>query len=325
MKKTDGEYQTEQRMAAKLKAIPLPDFENKTVLDVGCDHGHWCWLAAERGAAHVVGLDRNREARGTPIDLIARNREIAASECQPCSFEHIDLGRQWREFGKFDVVLCFSMYHHFFENCGDHDAVWFWLWRHCKTELLWENPVDINDAVVRRNVSPDNQKNYTRDKILAAAEKYFTVERVGPALHEPFREVWRCRPKQLPIETFTGKTETGVGGATTAFNYSGGRRRKLVHDILGVEVLPGSLNVRLRSHFDWNSGYFRAKVLDPVDRKDLTSDWKPRWARFYPVRANDIPCFAFRFEGERYIETFVELISDRRLRDAIGDEVKLCR
>ena len=45
------DYQTLRRMAAKLQAVPLPELRGKRVLDVGCDAGAWCWLAAEQGAA----------------------------------------------------------------------------------------------------------------------------------------------------------------------------------------------------------------------------------------------------------------------------------
>ena len=45
------------RMTDKLKAIPLPDLTGKRVLDIGCDHGFWTFLSAEK-AKKVVALDR---------------------------------------------------------------------------------------------------------------------------------------------------------------------------------------------------------------------------------------------------------------------------
>ena len=35
----------------------LPDFEGKTVLDLGCGYGWHCKYAAGHGAAHVLGVD----------------------------------------------------------------------------------------------------------------------------------------------------------------------------------------------------------------------------------------------------------------------------
>jgi len=73
------DYQTPRRMAAKLQAVPLPELRGKRVLDVGCDAGAWCWLAAEQGAADVLGLDRGREVRGRGfVDVIKENRRCAA-------------------------------------------------------------------------------------------------------------------------------------------------------------------------------------------------------------------------------------------------------
>ncbi|RRG17882.1 class I SAM-dependent methyltransferase [Weissella viridescens] len=39
-----------------LKAI-LPDFQGKTVLDIGCGYGWHCQYAAEQGATSVIGID----------------------------------------------------------------------------------------------------------------------------------------------------------------------------------------------------------------------------------------------------------------------------
>src|SRR6516225_2860235 len=197
------DYQTPRRMAAKLQAMPLPELRGKRVLDVGCDAGAWCWLAAEPGAADVLGLDRGREVRGRGfVDVIKENRRCAAHEGRErCRFERIEIGKQYHIFGHFDVVFCFSVYHHLFEAAGgDHVPIWLWLWFHARLSravLLWEGPVDTSDPVVRVNVSAEHHHTYTRAAILAAASKFFEPEYIGPALHEPTREVWRFRPRAV--------------------------------------------------------------------------------------------------------------------------------
>lgn len=311
-------YQTPERMALKEKAIPLPDLAGKSVLDVGCDHGHWCWLASDLGAGRVLGLDRNRD--GT--DLIVRNIEEAKRRrlSDVCDFAFTNLGKQWREFGKFDVVFCFSMYHHVYENCGDHLAIWYWLWRHTKEELLWENPTGADDDVVRLNVS--RHDTYNRAAILKAAEVYFTVEEIGPALHVKTREVWRCKPRKMAHVHWRGKLTSGGGGATKAFNYADGRRIDEIMNVLGTMMFPGSLNARLDYAFGWDRDYYRAQILDVVERPGLDGEWKPRWARFYPVTVNGIDVHALRFEGEAYGGAYIEFIAPERLRDKIeGEEI----
>lgn len=311
-----NDYQTPERMALKRKAIPLPDLAGKSVLDVGCDHGYWCWLAADLDAQSVVGLDRNRDG----LSLIDWNikKAIETGRAGTFTFEQVNVGKQWREFGKHDVVFCFSMYHHIFENCGDHRAIWFWLWRHTGEELLWENPTGADDPVVRINVS---KPGYDLDAILDAAELYFDVEPIGPALHVKTREVWRCIPKKMPLIPHRGRMTSGGGGASKAFTHADNRRINEIESILGVRMLPGTLNLNLDLPFTWHRDYYRAQLLETVDRSNLNADWKPRWARFYPITVNGIEAHAIRFEGETYRDNYLEVISVKRLRDAIEGEV----
>lgn len=322
------DYQTDKRMALKLQAIPLPDLTGKSVLDVGCDFGFWSFLAADRGAARVVGLDRGRAVRGEVVDLVEMNRSKAAVRwpAERVDFKKTDLGKQWHEYGRFDVVFLFSLYHHIFANCGDHRAIWYWLNRHVSGELLWENPVDDSDAVVKANVPDHLMAKYTRAEIFAAAEHYFHAQPVGPALHEPTREVWRFAPKKRPMGIWAGNVQSGAGGATRAFEYAGGRRMQEIGSILGYIPVPGSLNVWCDRPFDWSADYYRAQVLDVADRRaGLSSAWEPKWARLYPLKIEGIEAHAFRFEGEAYNERFVELVAPCQLRDALNsDRVTLC-
>ena len=307
------DYQTPERMAKKSRAIPLPDLHGKSVLDVGCDHAWWCWEAIRRGAKETLGLDRNRRVYGNQVDLIELNRRAAAG--RPCWFQKIDLGKEWRDTIRCDVVFCFSVYHHIYENCGSHESVWLWLWNHTTEQLLWEGPTSTDDPVVRLNVSHP----YRREDILAAAERYFHVEYVGPALHVKTREVWRCKPKELAPRKLQAKALHGSGGATAAFTHAGGRRIGEIQKILGFTPFPGSLNCRVKG-FDWDRKYFRTQVLDVTNRREgLDSEWTPRWARFYPCDVG----YAFRFEGETYKEWFVELIAPWRLRDGLGEDFEL--
>lgn len=323
------DYQTPKRMAEKLAAIPLPDFEGKTVLDIGCDMGFWSFKAAEEGAVAVLGLDRNREVRGSGlVDLVAENNAAAIRARRPCRFENIDIGKQWREFGRFDAVMLFSVYHHIYANCGSHEAAWFWLSRHVEPDgvLLWEGPVDARDPVVRMNVPDHLRDGYTEKAILTEATRYFRMDYVGPALHEDHRFVYRCVPwERWEIALQGRRTSAGSGGATKAFLHANGRRMDEIERVLGVRPVPGSLNLHVDG-FDWDHDYYRAEILDVVSRRaGLDGEWAPRWARFYPLQMNGIPAWAFRFEGERYAGNFVELIAGERLSDHIQDEVILCR
>lgn len=304
-----GDYQTPERMAVKLAAVPLPSLAGRSVLDVGCDHGAWCQVAIDRGAARVVGLDRGRDVPGRGyVDLAAEN----AIRMPGAEFRRMELGTQWHEFGRFDVVLLLNLYHHVFEACGDHAAIWYWLWRHTAGQLLWEAPLTLADPVAAQHVS----RPYLEEDIRAAAAEFFHVEQIGVGW-VPTRTVWRCWPKALPLLVSAGQARAGAGGASKAFAYANGRRMDEIESVLGVRPIPGSMNVDLPEPFQWDARYYRARVLDVADRgAGLDSDWRPRWARFYPVNVDGGPAWAFRFEGEHYPATFVELIADRRLRGA---------
>lgn len=327
-----GDYQTEARMAAKLAAIPFPSFAGRRVLDIGTDHGFFAFLAAERGSSHVLGIDRNREVRGQGrVDLYARNTAEAEARGvgDKVFFAEMNVGRQWHEAGRFDVVLLMSVYHHIFEQCGSHDAVWYWLWRHCapNAELIFEGPLDDSDPVVRANVGDDKRDGFTREAITVAMSRFFEARLVGPALHEPTRWVWHLTPWTMQALWSHGTMQAGAGGATKAFEHAGERRIAEVESILGWRPVAGSLNVSLDAPFEWNTRFYRAQVLDVKDRsKGIDSEWRPRWARFYPVRVDGHHACVFRFEGERYPDNFVELIAPQRLRDVIaGLRVSLCR
>lgn len=324
-----------ERMAAKLKAIPLPDLADKSVLDVGCDFGFWSFLAANRGAKIVFGVDRGRPVDGQKVDLIAMNRATATMfpKLKNCHFENYNIGKQWPNIGRFDVVFVFSLYHHIFENCGDHAAIWFWLWTQCAEDgvVLWENPVDVQDGVARAHISDDKKHLYFRDAILRAAEVYFDAEYVGPAIHEPTREVWRFKKKSFPFfKQRSGELKDGVKGATKAFYYADMRRCEEIYRAIGVFPFPGSLNVELiNGPFVFDRGYVRVKILEVVNREaGFESPWSPRWLRLYPIQIDGLNEYAFvmRFENDDYQSNFIEIISGVKIRDKIaGNKINFRR
>jgi len=322
-----GDYQTPERFAAKLAAVPLPaSFEGQTVLDIGCDYGAWSKLASDRGAARVVGIDRGRVVRGHGfVDLATRNR---AQGWRACEFYHFNVGLNWEPVAGlvFDHVFCFSMYHWAWAHERDHDKLWRWLRRHVAPTgtLWWEGPVSTDDGVVRDIFMSFGgvSSSYQRDAIERAAQAVFVVTPVGKAGHVHTREVWRCTPRVF----WDGLITHGAGGATPAFTYADDRRRRELATLTGELPFPGSLNVRLTRAFDWTLPHITGAVLDVVNRRSgLNSPWVHRTARLYPVTVNGHNAWVFRFDGDTYPESFVELIAPIKLRDVLdGLSVMLC-
>lgn len=320
------------RMAQKLHALAPTklDFYGKTVLDVGCDHGFWSFLAADQGAIEVLGVDRGRNVKGEGfVDLVQRNNHLIENHPRydAVRFERFEAGRNWWDLGPFNIVLLMSLYHHVYQNTGgDHAPIWYWLWRQTDDVLLWENPTDARDAVVQANVAAEYHGNYTRERILDAASEWFDLEYAGPAEHEPYREVWYMKRKAKPAREYHGMAFSGAGGASKAFEHNDGLRMREICQALGFTPFPGSLNVHLTEPFDWNRMYYRCLISDVAERgKGLDVEWRERWARIYPLSVG-YPAFAFRFEGETYPANFVELIAPDRLRDIIDpQQVELCQ
>ena len=74
----------------------LPDFEGKTVLDLGCGYGWHCKYAADHGAAYVLGTDISQRMLET-----ARERNPGSSiEYRRAAMEDLDFPAN-----SFDVVL----------------------------------------------------------------------------------------------------------------------------------------------------------------------------------------------------------------------------
>lgn len=77
------------------------DFDGKTVLDVGCNSGQHSFLAKDRGAARVLGVDVDTKR-------LKQARTLAQYEGYAISFEEgsiFDLAKH----GTFDVVLCIAV------------------------------------------------------------------------------------------------------------------------------------------------------------------------------------------------------------------------
>jgi SAM-dependent methyltransferase len=313
------------RMKTKLDAVRSflpPNWKNKTVLDIGCDFGFWSFLAATNGAI-VTGLDRSRKVRGVGHVNIPKLNNIAAKRNNVnAKFFDFEVGQNWKVWGKHNFVYCMSLYHHIFNVCGDHQAIWYWLWQNTMDELVWENPTEIDDTVVQMNLRKTLFPHYNESVIRQAAEKYFVITSEQPALHETTRIVWHCVPKESSFPTYRGKMKVGAGGAAKAFRFSSERRCKEFEKATGYYPVPGSLNIELETDFDWNAGYYIANLYDVQNRREsLNQNWIQKRARIYPVKVADQLAWVFRFEADtHYPKNFVELISHIHLRTHLNGE-----
>ena len=170
-----------EKMRQKLQAFGahLPESIDGRVLDLGSQLGFWCWLALERGASEVVGVEiaprRIQWCRSfqTAAPQFAAARFVAGIGDAP---------------GPFSLVLCFSVYHHLYGRHQDHD---FWM-----SELagrleeggcmLYEGPFDSKDYVIAKKFPGGEWK---REEIEAAFSRHFSRwEHIGSSIHAGTRE-----------------------------------------------------------------------------------------------------------------------------------------
>jgi len=80
------------------------DVRGKSVLDVGCDIGYFCFEAVKRGAKKVVGVDVD------PYRITVA-KKLAKYLNAPVEFRVMDIEKQ--EFNEeFDIVICLNVLHH---------------------------------------------------------------------------------------------------------------------------------------------------------------------------------------------------------------------
>lgn len=89
----------------KLHSLFLPDVQGRSILDVGCNEGYFCFELMKRGAARAVGIDKNKSS----ID-----KAVTRAENTPYRDNIEFLCRNWDELPneKFDLVLLLSSLHY---------------------------------------------------------------------------------------------------------------------------------------------------------------------------------------------------------------------
>lgn len=80
------------------------DMVGKSVLDIGCMYGFFCFEAESRGASRVVGADVDPEN-------VLKCRLLADCKGSPAEFLRLDIETDAIQ-GEFDYVLCLNVLHH---------------------------------------------------------------------------------------------------------------------------------------------------------------------------------------------------------------------
>jgi tRNA (mo5U34)-methyltransferase len=98
----------------------LPNFEGRTVLDIGAWDGYWSFEAMKRGASQVVAIDDFSDYLGSldqrdrpgwqTFDLCRDALGFDHEACQRIEMSVYDISEE--RLGRFDVVFCFGVLYH---------------------------------------------------------------------------------------------------------------------------------------------------------------------------------------------------------------------
>jgi len=95
----------------RIKMVEASDLQGKSVLDLGCNIGASCFLAASFGASRAIGADYSPKLISAAVRL---NSYFAA----PCSFMVHDLNYELSAVDACDTVFCFSVIDHLGTKTG---------------------------------------------------------------------------------------------------------------------------------------------------------------------------------------------------------------
>jgi len=159
-----------------LKSEILNNISGKRVLDIGCNIGQFSFFTKQAGAKYVLGVDIIKN-KGF-IDLANRIKDFLNLDV---NFKCISTSDNLLLEGKFDIILCMSVYHYMYHQYRSHDKIFSMFSQMCN-ELYWENPWSMEDKscnILFTKTMPEEIPNYTKDKILEAASVYFNYKYLG--------------------------------------------------------------------------------------------------------------------------------------------------
>jgi hypothetical protein len=143
----------------RIKMLDAEDLRGKTVMELGCNIGSNCYLAAQFGASRVVGVDYSPR-------LITAAVRLNSYFALPCSFIVHDLNAELTGIESVDTMFCFSLVNHL----QNKDGLVRTILKNTKHTLYFEGHSktrqgDYDYLLNKNNFSSIELLGYTRDGI----------------------------------------------------------------------------------------------------------------------------------------------------------------
>jgi len=213
------------------------EIEGKRFLDIGCNAGYFVILAKQLGAKESIGIDKD-------FKYISIAREVAGKVAVDVKLEEEKFSEDLLRFGVFDTINLCSLYHYIFMDIKNHDTI-FRILSLMTENLFFENPLGIDDPVVLElSNKPGNEilkTEYTKEKILAVAGKYFNCEYLADHLYPNRKIYWMTRKRgNFNVNEFTSKEQVHeyLGHKYYKVNLPGIKRNFFLKRRLGTEEHP---------------------------------------------------------------------------------------
>ena len=252
--------------AHKLERLKIPaDLSGNSVLDIGCNEGYFCNIAASRGASKVIGIDAY-----APSISDARKRYGA----EVIEFRH----QNWRVLpeGKFDLVIWSSAMHY-----EKDPALVLWQIEDRLTQdgllilecgVYWGATKEM--AMVQRHsdVCWYPTERFLHDHLLSRFAFRSVAAPEAPAGDPVPRHVYHCH-RRLPIVfLLRGRTHDGKSSAGLALEQSATKLIGL--DLFAYRVAKGQYHHdEVQRYLRDNHGPFLTEVYDGIDLANLTEQY----------------------------------------------------